>query len=144
MKYLFTAAVSLILLVACAPQQQAQERPADSFTTQTERGRYETIPVAQAQSLIQTTSDLQVLDVRTAEEFAGGHLQKAVPLDFYAPDFQERLNQLDKQKPYLIYCQSGRRSAKTLDLMKAAGFARVYELAGGFLAWQAAGAAVEK
>lgn len=144
MQYRWLAVLSLILVMACAPQQQAQEKRAESLTIQSQRGHFETISVTQAQALIQATPQLQILDVRTAQEFSAGHLENALSLDFYAPDFQQRLNQLDKKRPYLLYCQSGRRSAKTLDMMKNAGFEHVYELRGGFNAWQASGAAFEK
>ena len=129
------------LLTACAPRQ-SQQAAKSAETTQT--NVFEQISPAQAQQLLTRTPGLNILDVRTAEEFAAGHLTQAQQLDFYAPDFQTRLGQLDRRQPWLMYCQSGRRSAKVLELMKALGFEQVYELQGGFSGWQAAGQAVSR
>jgi rhodanese-related sulfurtransferase len=85
---------------------------------------------------------LTVLDVRTPEEFAAGHLSGAQNVDFQNDGFKDSLAKLDKTKPYLVHCASGRRSAKTRDLMKKLGFTRIYHLDGGLTAWKAAGGQV--
>ena len=82
---------------------------------------------------------LVVLDVRTAEEFAEGHLDGAVMVDFYAPDFADQIARLDGNTPYLLYCRSGNRSGETLVLMRQMGFTDVTEIDGGIAAWQQAG-----
>lgn len=89
--------------------------------------------------------DFIVLDVRTPEEFAQGHLPEKTPinLDFYAPDFREKLSQLDRGKTYLVYCRTGHRSGETVNFMKELGFRRVYDLQGGLTAWQSAGLPVK-
>ncbi len=84
-----------------------------------------------------------VLDVRTPGEFARGHLPLAVNLDFYRPDFEDRLAELDGDATYLVYCRSGARSARATRLMEALGFTKVYELRGGILAWEQAGLPVK-
>lgn len=85
--------------------------------------------------------DLIILDVRTPEEFAQGHLPEKTPtnLNFYAPDFREQLARLDRGKTYLVYCRTGHRSGETVQIMKELGFRRVYDLQGGLTAWQSAG-----
>lgn len=85
--------------------------------------------------------DFIVLDVRTPEEFAQGHLLEKTPmnLNFYAPDFRERLTRLDREKTYLVYCRTGHRSGEAVNFMKELGFRRVYDLQGGIVAWQSAG-----
>lgn len=82
--------------------------------------------------------DLVVLDVRTPEEFAEGHLEGAVMLDFYEADFAERLAELDPDVPYLLYCRSGNRSGQTATLMADLGFNDVADVDGGILAWNEA------
>jgi rhodanese-related sulfurtransferase len=82
---------------------------------------------------------LVVLDVRTRDEFAEGHLADAVNVDFYAADFEDRLAQLDPTRPYVLYCRSGNRSGATAEMMTELGFEEVYEVDGGILAWVAAG-----
>ncbi len=80
-----------------------------------------------------------ILDVRTPEEFRAGHIPDAQNLDFYAPDFQDKLSQLPKDKVYFIYCNSGNRSGQTLEMMKRMGFKEVYDLQGGIQAWYQGG-----
>lgn len=80
-----------------------------------------------------------LLDVRTPEEFATGHLAGAVNIDFRSPDFAQRIAELDRTAPYAVYCHSGNRSAGALEALRAAGFTDVKDLAGGILAWNAAG-----
>ncbi|MCL6641838.1 MAG: rhodanese-like domain-containing protein [Candidatus Bipolaricaulota bacterium] len=106
------------------------------------------VSAAEAQKLIlehKNDPDFIVLDVRTPEEFARGHLPEKTPmnLDFYASDFRERLSRLDRGRTYLVYCRTGNRSGETVALMKELGFRRVYDLQGGILAWQSAGLPVK-
>jgi rhodanese-related sulfurtransferase len=106
------------------------------------------VSAAEAHKLIlehRNDPDFIVLDVRTPEEFAQGHLPEKTPmnLDFYAPDFRERLARLDRGKTYLVYCRTGHRSGETVNFMKELGFRRVYDLQGGILAWQSAGLPVK-
>ena len=77
-----------------------------------------------------------IIDVRTEEEYRDGHIDNALNLDFYANDFTDQLDKLDKDKAYSIYCRSGNRSGQTLHLMKNLGFKDVANLSGGFTAWE--------
>lgn len=80
-----------------------------------------------------------VLDVRTPKEFADGHIENAVNLDYYSETFKKALNNLDHNKTYLIYCGVGRRAGPAADLMKELGFREVYNIAGGLTDWKKAG-----
>lgn len=96
----------------------------------------------EAHDLIQAhrdNPDFVILDVRTPAEFAEGHLANAININFYANTFERELSQLDRDKIYLIYCRRGVRSDRTLRLMQALGFQRVYNLLGGTVRWQQAG-----
>ncbi len=88
--------------------------------------------------------DLVILDVRTPEEFAAGHLAGAINIDYYASDFEAKLRELDLDVPYVMYCNSGNRSGNTLPLMDSIGFQEVYELDGGIQAWLSAGQPVDR
>ncbi len=79
-----------------------------------------------------------VIDVRTAEEFASGHIPAAQNIDVQQENFTSQIQSLDKSKTYLLYCRSGKRSAKALNLMKENGFDKVYHLEGGITAWKGA------
>ncbi len=80
-----------------------------------------------------------ILDVRTAQEVAGGTLPGAVNIDFFAPDFTKQLGRLDTTKPVFVYCAVGGRSSKAAQQLQQAGFKTVYNLSGGMQAWQQAG-----
>lgn len=82
----------------------------------------------------------KLLDIRTAEEYASGHLAGADQIDFYQTEkFNQYLQSLDKKASYLVYCRSGNRSGKAVEIMKSMGFANVSELSGGINAWTTAG-----
>lgn len=83
-------------------------------------------------------SDYVIVDVRTPEEFADGALPKAINISVTSLDFPFEINKLDKEKPVMIYCKAGSRSARAAVAMKALGFNTIYELEGGYTAWQAA------
>jgi rhodanese-related sulfurtransferase len=84
-------------------------------------------------------ADLVILDVRTPEEFAEGHIDGATMLDFYEPTFAEQLATLDPDVPYVLYCRSGNRSGQARSMMAELGFTTVDDIDGGILAWQSAG-----
>ena len=80
-----------------------------------------------------------ILDVRQPDEFAAGHLAKAVNLDWLNPSaFSEGMAKLDKDHTYYIYCRSGRRSNAAASKMKREGF-RVFDMKGGYLQWTSEG-----
>jgi rhodanese-related sulfurtransferase len=79
-----------------------------------------------------------VLDVRTAEEFSQGHLPGAVLVTIGGYDFVDRVKKVaSPDKPVLVYCLSGGRSAKAIATLKAAGFSQLHELKGGVTSWAA-------
>ena len=103
--------------------------------------------VEQADTLKATrlyNDDALVLDVREDKEYAEGHIPKAkhIPLGQLAG----RLNELDKfkNKPVLVTCRSGQRSARACGMLKKAGFETVYNQAGGIIAWERANLPVSK
>ncbi|RIA10449.1 rhodanese-related sulfurtransferase [Flavobacteriaceae bacterium MAR_2010_72] len=80
--------------------------------------------------------DIQVVDIRTKEEHAGGYIENSQNIDFNSPTFEEDITKLDKSKPVLLYCNSGKRSAKCSKKLIDAGFEKVYELEGGITKWK--------
>jgi len=93
---------------------------------------------------IHDTPDAVVLDVRTADEVAQGIIPNAISIDFYKDDFENQLKKLDKSKTYFVYCGSGVRSTKAINLMEELGFKKYYNLDGGMKAWKASGMKVVK
>lgn len=82
---------------------------------------------------------VQMLDVRTADEFQEGHIAGAVNVDVLRKDFKSRAAAvLDRTKPVYVYCRSGRRSLRAASTLARKGF-RVVNLKGGIIAWKEAG-----
>lgn len=77
-----------------------------------------------------------ILDVRTPAEVAKGKIDGSVNIDYRSPNFDEKVAELDPHKTYLVYCASGGRSSRTCDLMNKKGLEHVYNLRGGYSAWQ--------
>jgi rhodanese-related sulfurtransferase len=96
------------------------------------------VTVEQARALLeQPKADLAVLDVRTPQEFAEGHLRGAVNLNVMAANFEQQVAGLDRGKHYLIYCRTGNRSARAVQTMTRLGFTRISHMNEGIVAWQA-------
>ena len=98
-----------------------------------------TVTPAAAATWLAATPAAQILDVRTKEEFATGHLAKAVLIPWTDKDFATRAaKELDPGKPLLVYCRSGRRSAEAAAALVKLGFTDVRNVEGGILAWEKA------
>ncbi len=85
-----------------------------------------------------------VLDVRTSQEFAAGHIPGAINLDVNSADFEQKVAGLDKRKRYLVHCAAGVRSARACDKMSKLDFSKLYNLEDGFKAWEKAGNKAER
>ena len=79
--------------------------------------------------------DVQLVDVRTPEEFAEGHLENAINIDITADDFDTKIAALDKEKPVMVYCKAGGRSAKASSRLNELGFKNISDLEGGIINW---------
>lgn len=83
------------------------------------------------------SKSIQLVDVRTANEFESGHISGAVNIDFFKTnEFDEAFNKLNKKAPVYVYCRSGVRSNKTAKKLVALGFTEIYDLKGGYLNWK--------
>ena len=112
--------ISVLLFQGCAEPKQTE------------------IEVISAEEMNEITNieSVQLVDVRTQEEFKSGHINNAQNIDYYADDFEMQIAKLDKTKPVLVYCNKGGRSAKCASKMKEAGFVKVYDLEGGIAKWK--------
>lgn len=132
--------VSLIV-VACArmyhnPKAGQLDKTAVAVT-------YATVGVDEFQNAI-AAEGMQLLDVRTLEEFEEGHIAGAVLVDVNESDFVDKaVAVLDKERPVAVYCRSGRRSARAATLLDMQGYV-VTNLDGGVIAWQAEGKTLVK
>lgn len=140
---IFTALATLVLFAACssAPQRPTPTPPgpiaSNSAAPEDALANVPAISAATLESRLGTPSAPVVLDVRTPEEYAAGHLPGArlIPHDRLA----QRLAELDqvKDQELIVYCRSGRRAALAIDLLKRAGFSRIGHLQGDYQGWSA-------
>jgi len=135
-RWILIAVVALVLgavlLAACASRKQSSR--AEGFVR------------AQVDAFERMIGgdDVQLVDVRTQQEFDAGHLAGAVLIDVKQDGFIDRaVGQLDAARPVAVYCRSGRRSADAAAQLAARGY-RVTNLEGGILAWQQASKPVVK
>ncbi len=77
------------------------------------------------------SDDVTILDVRTPQEFAEGHIAGAVNIDVSSPDFAQQVSELDPEGTYAVYCRSGNRSRTAMAVMQDAGLSDVFGLEGG-------------
>lgn len=94
------------------------------------------ISPAQYKAQFEDKGDHILLDVRTPEEYAGGHISGSTLLPLQ--ELEARMAELPKDKPVVIYCRSGNRSAQAMQILKAAGYTNIYDM-GGIISWQNAG-----
>ena len=102
---------------------------------------FKTIDVTSYSEKIKATPNAQILDVRTPDEYATGHIENSDNVDFLSNSFVLRMDKYDKTKPVFVYCKSGGRSTKASEKLAELGFTTVYNLDGGMLKWEAAGLA---
>ncbi len=88
-------------------------------------------------------SDFVLLDVRTNAEYKEGHIKNAIQHDFFSPDFDQWLLQLEKGKRYLLYCRTQARSGASFKKLKDAGFKRIQYMEGGYTEWANQGKPIE-
>ncbi|MCZ0755070.1 rhodanese-like domain-containing protein [Anoxybacillus sp. J5B_2022] len=96
---------------------------------------YIDVSVDEAEKMI-ADGKVEVIDVRTEEEFTSGHIPNAklIPLQ----QLQNKLHELDKNKSYLIVCRSGNRSTQASNILVKEGFFHVYNMSGGMNEWKGA------
>jgi rhodanese-related sulfurtransferase len=81
-------------------------------------------------------SAVQLVDVRTQEEYTVSHLKDAQNICVTNSDFEEKVKTLDKNKPVYVYCAVGGRSATAAKILSDMGFTEVYDLEGGIINWE--------
>jgi rhodanese-related sulfurtransferase len=92
---------------------------------------------------LQNDKSVQVVDVRTSKEHALEAIPNSQNIDFNSPTFDEEVRNLDKNRPVLLYCKTGRRSAECAKKLENAGFVKIYDLQGGISRWKYEGFDVE-
>ena len=90
---------------------------------------YNNINLKKALNIMSKSTNLVLLDVRTPEEYMSGSVPNSINIDVMDTDFKTKIDILDKNKEYIVYCRSGNRSTIASSIMATNGFLRVYNLA---------------
>jgi rhodanese-related sulfurtransferase len=106
-----------------------------SGTTLAQSPGFHDVKVAEFEKLANTGKGT-ILDVRTPKEYAEGHVNGSVNINYFDKDFKGQVGKLDSTKPVYVYCHSGGRSSKAMNIMKSKGFKTIYNLTGGYAAWK--------
>ena len=101
--------------------------------------KVETLDAVSFSKKIEATPNPQILDVRTPEEYAAEHIERAQNVNWLSNDFVTNASKYDKSKPVFVYCKIGGRSHQAAEKLAQLGFTQIIELEGGFLKWDAAG-----
>ena len=103
------------------------------------KGEIEMISPIDVYEAVYGEDSLQLVDVRTHEEYEVSHLKNAQNICVTSDDFKKKVATLDKQKPVYVYCKKGGRSAQAASILKEMGFTKVYDLQGGITSWEQEG-----
>ena len=98
-------------------------------------GDVTTVSVERAVARMKKDPKIVVVDIRTPDEFAKGHIKGALNINMNDKDFSKKLAKLDRKKTYLMHCRSGGRSSASIPVWNRLGFKNVLHLAAGTLGW---------
>lgn len=134
MYFALAASFAALSLVACGCNKKSTVQATEKSMPELKAGEVSLMPVGTFADFV-AFSDVQLVDVRTPEEYAEGHLKGAVNLDFRSKGFLNMIQRLDKSRPVAVYCRSGKRSSGAAQQLLHEGF-RVADMQGGIMAWQ--------
>ena len=126
----------LLIIVLTLSSFSCKDKNKDSGTI--------TVVSTQEMQALLKMGQVQLVDVRTPLEFKSGYIDNAQNIDFQSPTFAQDILELDKDKPVILYCRSGGRSAKCAEKLQQAGFTKIYDLEGGISRWKHEGLEVIK
>jgi rhodanese-related sulfurtransferase len=100
------------------------------------------LDVAQFEQML-ADPNVVLIDVRTPQEFAEGHIKGTLNIDFYGDNFESEIHAINQSKTILVYCKSGNRSGKAASILAKNNFKIVYDLSGGISSWMASGKPIQ-
>ena len=137
MKNAFLFFISILFFGSCdSTAQQTESKTVEKSSPAVEeiKTAFVDINVEQFKKMM-NEPDVVILDVRTSDETAQGKIEGAIEIDVFDPAFEQKVQELDKSKTYLVYCAAGKRSAKSCGMMANLGFEKLYNLEGGYSDW---------
>ena len=132
--------LSSAFLLSCQPANSQEKASKESLATKAAPGEVISVVLSQDDfraKMAELGAGIQLVDVRRPDEFREGHIEGALNINFLEDDFAQQMErQVNKEKPVMLYCRSGSRSASAAEELKALGFKEIYDLEGGFSDWQ--------
>ena len=136
--------LTTLWIFGCEEKKQEKEGATTEITTEeVQSEKISLISPEELDKLMQSNSEIQLLDVRTVEEVTEGKISGSVNISFYEDDFAEMVKALDTTKPVYIYCEAGGRSADAAKVVEKL-FPHIYDLEGGITSWIEKDFTVEK
>lgn len=141
-----------ILLTSCASLKKTPKEssipatkltPATAVVKDANDSKIQHVNTEQFNKLL-LLKDVQLVDVRTKEEFDSGHIKNADNINVKDSEFKNNVSKLKKDKPVLLYCRSGKRSTDAAEILKEMGFTKLVSLDGGILSWEEAKLPISK
>ncbi len=140
MKFDFNSCLGLLIIVlvinSSCEQKDGQNTAAKSIEHRFEETKIENIKAMEAAQILKENPDMMILDIRTPEEFNSGHIPASINIDYKAENFESELKKLDRSKPYLMHCRSGRRSSSALEIFRKLEFDHIIHIDDGILGWK--------
>ncbi len=96
---------------------------------------YKELASAEFENAIKNNPNAVIVDVRTPGEYQSGHIPNAINIDISSAEFPDKINTLDRNKEYYVYCRSGGRSTTACQYMTSLGFKNINNLYGGVLSY---------
>lgn len=109
----------------------------NTHVNENEHQRVHKLTAQEFANQIEKLQDIQLLDIRTPQEFDKGHIEGAINVDWNGSGFEEQIALLEKDSPVFVYCLSGGRSKHAVEKLVESGFTQIYELPGGIMEWRA-------
>lgn len=147
LNWIFISVFAALFFVFPEWNAQAQANKPEASSSLRQKTVIKRFAPKEAFELIQKNSknpDFVILDIRTPEEFESGHIERAININYHNDTFVEDLNKLDKNKTYLVYCRTGRRSGDAVGIMTKQGFKELYRTDGDIVKWKSEGLPVTK
>ena len=116
-----------VSFISCGKKQDNQSAKQDTTSH---------ISLINPAELNTVNKDILLIDVRTPEEYASGHIVNSMNIDFKADNFKELIGQLDKDQEVYVYCKVGGRSGRAAKMMEEMGFIKIHDLKGGIRQWE--------
>ena len=119
-----------VSFVSCDQKQNDKSTDQDSASV---------ISLISASELDKVNDQILLIDVRTPGEFASGHIENSINIDYKSDDFKDLIGELDTNQEVYVYCKVGGRSGRSAKILEDMGFEKVYDLKGGIIAWEKEG-----